>query len=180
MKYKKTIKKIYKYECNFCGNQFTRNYEVYPYSCYQCQEIETFNETIETIEVIEQFCPICETYFKTSEYLNKHFEDEHVRWLANMITHYRHEHQKSWDRMWGYNGYFYRKKWGKNLDYDESKKEFNERAKRQILRKCKVYMIENGFKTEHVKKLKNTDEDTIKLYDKLLKENNLSQKIKKR
>lgn len=70
--------------------------------------------------------------------------------------------------MWGAYGYYYRQGWNSTKDYDEMKHEVNEQAKRQILRKCKQFMIENGFTAEHVKALKGTTEKTYELYQKTL------------
>jgi len=86
-----------------------------------------------------------------------------------MVTHYRHNHLISWNKMWGKNGHNYRKGWYFS-EYAEKKTDVNERAKRQILRKCKDYMIANGFTADHVKQLTETDEKTIELYQKILEE----------
>jgi hypothetical protein len=86
-----------------------------------------------------------------------------------MVTHYRHNHLKSWDGMWGKNGDYYRKGWH-HSEYPGDKKDVNARAKRQILRKCKDYMITNGFTVNHVRRLAKTDEKTIELYQKILGE----------
>ncbi len=173
MEYKTVKIKKYHYCCKFCGNKFTKEYEVDPYKCRVCGEHECFICDEIMHEVIKQMCPICNHFFRTSDFLNNEIHDEHVRWLANMVTHYRHVHLKSWDKMWGHNGHYYRHGWYDG-DYESHKKDVNERAKRQILRKCKKYMIDNGFSTEHVMQLQNTDEKTIELYDKLLKSNKMA------
>lgn len=55
-----------------------------------------------------------------------------------------------------------------SINYEEMKSQVNERAKRQILRKCKKYMISNGFSVDDVKELDGTTQETINLYIKIL------------
>lgn len=112
------------------------------------------------------YCPMCDEYFSDSEYLRTVFEDEKQLWLANMVTHYRHNHITSWNKCWGYGGGRYRNKWFGN--YDNEKREVNERAKRQILRKCKSYLNANGFTSADFDALKSTDYKTMELAEKLL------------
>ncbi|MDD2200417.1 MAG: hypothetical protein PHX84_02090 [Candidatus Shapirobacteria bacterium] len=83
-------------------------------------------------------CPICGETSQCSDYLKKIFKDEKVLWFANMVTHYQHDHITSWDKCWGKNGYRYRQGWFG--DYDEEKAKVNERAKRQIIRKCENFV----------------------------------------
>lgn len=168
MNFKKTNKVIYNYSCRNCGNEFEKDHECDPYICQECHQYGTFDLEIMTIEIIDQFCPICNSYFETSDFLNQEIKDEHVRWLANMVTHYRHNHISSWNHMWGNNGQNYRNGWFDHYNYDKLKIDYNERAKRQILRKCKKYMIDSGFTVEHVIQLSHTDNKTIELYEKLL------------
>jgi len=172
MEFIKKLQKKYHYTCFECGNEFTKNNEIEPFTCHVCKGIETFTLEIEEVEIIDQLCPICKGYFTTSFHLNQAISDERVRWLANMVMHYRHTHISSWNKSWNRNGYFYRNGWGDYKEYEDLKKDVNERAKRQILRKCKTYMIDNGFKVNHVIQLQNTDQQTIDLYNKLLSENN--------
>ena len=44
----------------------------------------------------------------------------------------------------------------------------NERAKRQIIRKCKVYMNHFSIGIEHLKQLQDNDIKTLELAEKLL------------
>lgn len=44
------------------------------------------------------YCPICYNEFSESSYLKKVFSDEKEKWLANMITHYSHDHIRWWNR----------------------------------------------------------------------------------
>lgn len=108
------------------------------------------------------YCPICNRWFEGSSYLFEEFkDDEKAIWLSNMVTHYRHTHITSWNKCWGYGGRFYRSGWFG--DYDTEKQKVNERANRQIIRKAKDFLIENGFTSEDFKILKNTTEETMKL-----------------
>lgn len=159
---------IYLYECSKCGNEISKDYEISPKKCFKCNGNNTFSSKVETVFVEKQFCPICKYHFQTSTYLKLKIKDKHVLWLANMVTHYRHTHINHWNKMWGEYGHHYTNGWYHYYDYDDLKIEVNERAKRQILRKCKKYMIDNGFTVEHVKQLQNTDEKTIALYEKHL------------
>ena len=170
MKYKKSIKKEihYNYECINCGNEFSRRNRISINECYDCHAFNTLIEKrIEKEqEYIEQFCPICENFFHTSNFLNTNIKAEHVLWLANMVMHYRHNHITSWNKEWSRHGYN-TKHFNEDV-YSTEKAKVNERAKRQILRKCTDYMQKNGFTVEHVKQLQNTDDKTILLYEKLL------------
>jgi hypothetical protein len=155
--------------CMKCGNEFERDYFVEPYQCNCCgaKDHPFIAEKI-TKEVIHFYCPQCNDYFKASEYLNSAIEDEKVRWLANMITHHRHEHITSWNKMWGRNGGSYTSGWYSG-DYEEEKSKINERAKRVLMRKHTDFLIEHGICVEHFLKLEGNDESTIALAKKMLK-----------
>jgi hypothetical protein len=112
------------------------------------------------------YCPICKKYFQGSTYLITVFEKDKILWLANMITHYRHTHITSWNKCWGYGGGYYRQNWFG--DYDTEKQKVNERAKRQIIRKCTEYLKYYGFTTDDFLKLQNTTEETVNLANKVL------------
>lgn len=167
MEYKTYKTQLYIYSCEKCGNEFSRTYQCEPFECHSCHGYGTFKEEIVKIDELHQFCTICNLYFKTSIHLNEVFKnEERARWLANMVMHYRHDHLSSWDSTWGRNGYANR--FLKNVDYDTEKIKVNERAKRQILRKCKNYLIKNGFNANDILKLQNTEPKTTALYDKIL------------
>ena len=107
------------------------------------------------------YCPICKQYFSASIYLAETFaKDPGTEWLANMVTHYRHQH-RAYDR---WIGYVERKK---HIPYERQKTEINEQAKRQIARKCKDYMIVNHIGLENLMQLQYRDEKTYALYAKL-------------
>jgi|GEM_PF-3473411 len=115
------------------------------------------------------FCPICKTYFSSSEYLGSVIDNEKTLWLANMVTHYRHYHIKSWNRCWNSNsGNRYRSGWFG--DYEEEKRMVNERAKRQIIRKCREYLKHNNFLLSDVELLEMNSPETLNLAIKILHE----------
>lgn len=106
-------------------------------------------------------CPICGNEFKFSSYLHAAIPDEKTRLVANLITHYRHEHQKSWENQYKYISRVY----NENI-YEKAKSEHNNRAKRQILRKCKPWITENGIAQYNFMELQDNDEKTIELIKK--------------
>jgi hypothetical protein len=100
------------------------------------------------------FDPISKTYQRESEYLATVFQDEKERWLANMVTRYRHHHITWWDRCWGPNGGRYQGNWFG--DYDEEKAKVNEQAKRQIIRKSLDYLLQHEIGIEVFQALQGT------------------------
>jgi hypothetical protein len=166
MEYKIIKNQKYIYDCDNCGNEFESFHRCDPDICHSCGYYGTFNEDIEEFDETHQYCPICKGFFRTSIYLNDIMQDERVKWLANMVMHYRHDHLRSWDNTWGRRGYGSR--FLSPEVYEEEKRKVNERAKRQILRKCKDYMIVNGFHVDDVLGLQHTESETIKLYEKAL------------
>ncbi|QQS35754.1 MAG: hypothetical protein IPM56_16155 [Ignavibacteriales bacterium] len=112
------------------------------------------------------YCPLCKKYFPESTYLASNITDMKVLWLANMVTHYRHTHITSWNKCWGHGGHNYRSGWFG--DYETEKKKVNERAKRQIFRKCWRYMNYHFILVDHVLQLQNNDKKTIALANKML------------
>jgi hypothetical protein len=166
--FRRQEKTQFEYVCTNCDNSFISNTKKTPIKCKDCGNYDSFSEEEINTDYVEQYCPICNRYFETSDYLSQIFEEDRTKWLANMITHYRHNHISSWNKAWGKNGSSYRENWEGSKEYDELKIEVNERAKRQILRKCKAFMIQNGFNISHVKSLSNTTQATIDFYTKIL------------
>lgn len=113
-------------------------------------------------------CPICKSLIKQSEYLASVIRDPRVLFLANMITHYRHSHISSWNKMWGDGGRYYRRA-AKFGDYETEKKKVNERAKRQIIRKCYPVLLQMGITPGHFAQLQNTDPQTMAIANKFLR-----------
>ena len=106
------------------------------------------------------WCPLCGCMFLESDYLRTVFVDVRQRWLANMVTHHRHRHVSYYDNGVGYVSFFH--------DYDAFKHLANERAKRQILRKCGEFMRSHGFTIADFSALQGTDEKTLNLAKDLL------------
>lgn len=104
----------YKNKCK-CGNSKYRDEEF----CISCR--------IENEKQLYGFgiCPICGKEFKFSSYLHTAIQNEKTRLIANLITHYRHEHQKSWDNTHKYISRMYNE-----IVYENAKSEHNNRAKR--------------------------------------------------
>jgi hypothetical protein len=117
--------------------------------------------------ITQKICPICSRKVNNSEYLNEVFMDKpEVNYLAHLVTHYRHDHITSWNKCWGRHGASYRSNWFG--DYDLEKCKVNERAKRQIIRKCSRILKMIGIKSEHFMELQNTEPKTLELANKVL------------
>ena len=105
------------------------------------------------------YCPMCEKQFESRPYLNELFRDDvRLIWLSNMVTHYRHNHITSWNKCWGPYGFYYKKGWFG--DYETEKSLVNERAKRQIIRKCPAFLIKNHIDVYCFIQLKGTNDKT--------------------
>lgn len=113
------------------------------------------------------YCPLCSAYFRASSYLKDVIKKPKTLWLANMVTHYRHNHIKSWNRCWDYHsGSYYRGYWFG--DYHEEKSKINERAKRQIIRKATNYLVFHEIRRIDFEGLEYNDPKTIALIKKKL------------
>lgn len=112
--------------------------------------------------ITAMICPLCKRQINQSEFLASVIEDKKVLYLANLITHYRHDHI-SWDRQWSY---MQRKHpmW----DYEECKSQVNERAKRQYIRKAYPLFRSMGITAGHFAQLMNTDDKTLGVANKFL------------
>lgn len=108
------------------------------------------------------YCPICGQTFRRSEYLATVFDDPLALWLANMVTHYRHVHITSWNKMWGRRGSYYRQA-AHFGDYEVEKQKVNERAKRQIIRKCGAYMAHHGIGLKQLHQMQSNSPETLAL-----------------
>jgi hypothetical protein len=119
------------------------------------------------IEKGKFYDPLKQAYYPQSEYLSAVFaENEKALWLANMITHYRHNHIEWWDKCWGRNGGRYQGSWFG--EYEEEKRKVNESSKRQIIRKCRDFMLYYGIGADVLNHLEYNDPKTMKLAEKLL------------
>ncbi len=106
------------------------------------------------------YCPLCDSLVHLSSYLHVIFSSPRGEWFANMVTHYRHHH------IVYYNHSVHWQSW--HGHYDEFKHEVNERAKRQILRKCTRYLREYGFTANDLDLLLGTTPETRALALQLL------------
>lgn len=169
-------------------NLFRENWDIISETCYACrndlvgkskynnyydndyynrypEEWECYCTEDEEIHFNDFFCPMCDHYFKESEYLRTAIHDEKVLWIANMITHYRHQHLRWWDKKYGRNANRHRS-YG---DYDDDKIKVNNSSKRQIIRKCGNYLNFHGVGREHFLQLHENDEKTLQLIEKIIK-----------
>jgi rubredoxin len=154
-------------ECPMCSKILHVNYDLIDLN----EKTQIHNLVSEHIKIEDykkyHLCPICHQQIKRSDYINDIFHNEpEVEWLANLVTHYRHDHLVSWNKCWGYRGSSYRSKWFS--DYETEKAKINERAKRQIIRKGHNILIKNGLKPGHFSKLQNTSPETMKIAEKKL------------
>lgn len=106
------------------------------------------------------YCPLCKSRFEGSYYLRDTFPDDRRYWLAAMIMHYRHVHIVYYNR-----GVSHQSRKGQ---YGEYKRLVNERAKRQLLRKCEIFLKKWGFTVSDFEGLEGTERKTLKLAVKVL------------
>lgn len=87
------------------------------------------------------WCPVCQRTFSYRGYLKGVFRhDRPGLHAASLVTHYRHEHRKSYDRACGNPRYAATIP---NYDYNDHKAEINNQAKRQIIRAIAKH-VRNG------------------------------------
>ena len=112
------------------------------------------------------YCPLCKRYYPASLYLMTDIPDPKARWFQNMVTHYRNNHIKSWKRLGGKGGLFFRRNSPKK--YHQEKLQVNEKIKRMILRKCAEFMLSHNMDLETLQGLIYNSEYTIKIAHKIL------------
>jgi hypothetical protein len=110
---------------------------------------------VELINNNDIYCPICKKYFTGSDYLKSIFQEAHVLFLANIVTHLRHSHISYYESGVRYVS--------RHHDYHTFKATVNERQKRQLIRRHKIFLREHGIKAEHFIELKGTTEKTLRL-----------------
>lgn len=115
------------------------------------------------------YCPLCDNMFTASDHLAVVFAGRpRAEWLANMVTHYRHRHITSWNKMWrGFPGAAYRRA-AHFGDYEAEKSKVNERAKRQLLRRARAWLIQAGVTADDFAALRGTTEETLRFARRLL------------
>jgi len=126
------------------------------------------------LKCLPVYCPICGDFNPSvsSDFLSNVFKDNYYAYIdAVLVTHYRHEHIKYYDRSWRYSKYREKNKEYKN--YDDFKKIVNNRAKRKLIRAmAKDKNLKENFKTaliENFRVLQFNDEKTEELITKTLK-----------
>ncbi len=110
-----------------CGNEWVRKVK----TKHQQIDSEVFCESY--AKAPDVWCPKCDDYVKGSFYLLYKLgpSSRGAFHAGSLVTHYRHNHVKSWDR--SLRNARYRDKIP-NYDYDQEKARVNNRAKRQLLR----------------------------------------------
>lgn len=103
------------------------------------------------------YCPECEEYFSGSFYLETQFRYRPgALWLANFITHYRHNHT-DWDKQ-------KYKLNGNKVSYKKGKSLMNEYIKQLLINKFPALLKENDILLSDFELLENTNNQTINLY----------------
>ncbi len=121
-----------------------------------CEEWECRCDEVKQSEWLF-YCPTCHDWYNQSRYLRDTFTDPATRWLANMVTHWRHEH-----RAWDNNVDHLVNNYGQEA-YDRQKATVNNQAMRVLLRKHTEYLLHHGILPEHFSALKNAEPKTIEL-----------------
>ncbi len=104
------------------------------------------------------YCPVCDKLVCGSNYLFSVFHrDEKLNWLANIITHFRHNHHSMYNEICRTH-YVNLGKY-----YNSIKAEINEGIKRKIIINHAEFLIKIGVTSSHFAKLQNTKPKTIEL-----------------
>ena len=96
-----TEETCYNYFCNNCNNETYSKYKHDSIKCDVCYDYAYYSDyETETNEEEFYYCPVCEAFsVNPSEHLSTVMSGKKL-YFANLITHYRHRHRHSWDRMW--------------------------------------------------------------------------------
>lgn len=113
------------------------------------------------------YCPICNKKFDASQNANSQNDNQHTRWFKNMISHFKDAHVTSLNNYLGPYNNHYIGYWFKNHDKVESI--VNEKVKRQILKKTKLFLNKEGFTLDHFASLGNHSNETMQLASEILK-----------
>lgn len=103
---------------------------------------------------------------RRSEHLGQVFAgDPYGEWAANLVTHYRHNHIRYYDRTW--RSWGYASKNPEYRDHESFKAAVNNRAKRQLIRaiaKRKTWPLwQRRLLVDAFRRLQATDDKTVKL-----------------
>lgn len=156
--------KSYHYFCVCCDNSWRQYDNSADEECRKCGSIIEPRIVREVKYVlVEQrrvcICLLCGEEI-TSAHLDGAIADDKAYYMACMVMHYRHEHVRYYNNSVGYVS--------RHHDYESFKSKVNERAKRNIIRKCMEILRANGVTSETFLLLENNDSETIKLAKKLL------------
>jgi hypothetical protein len=89
------------------------------------------------------WCPACCRSFEQGGYLRCVFFDDRPGFhAAALVTHYRHEHVRSYDLAWQSRRYASKIP---HYDYDSVKEQVNNRAKRQLIRAIARLLKKNEY-----------------------------------
>ena len=113
------------------------------------KEIENKKMSEEKNRDTYYYCPLCDEY--VTHYLSaRESINDKTKWLANMVHHYYYDHLSLTSRL-----------------SPNSSADLRERAKRQIWRKMRKYMLMHGTREEWITALKiiGTREETIRVYE---------------
>jgi len=120
-------------------------------------------------ELEEITCPLCHMSFIENEKLSKVFSgDPKTKYISNLVKHYREYHITSWNKIFKKYGHEYRGTWFQGIEFEKSK--YNNRSKRQIIRKVHPILKEMGIEPIHFERLKDTDQKTMELVHRFLGE----------
>ena len=120
-------------------------------------------------ELEEITCLLCHMSFIENEKLSNVFSDDpKTKYISNLVKHYREYHITSWNKIFKKYGHEYRGTWFKGIEFEKSK--YNNRSKRQIIRKVHPVLKEMGIEPIHFERLKDTDQKTMELVHRFLGE----------
>lgn len=124
---------------------------------------------IRKVEMMDFICPICMKKVRHSEYLHSVFPSQpYSEWVANLTTHYRHEHISYYDKSWRSWAYASKSEY-KYMTHDDFKAKVNNRAKRQLIRAIQRTTWNRTIKRaliEGFRGLQSNDKETIEMIDK--------------
>ena len=106
------------------------------------------------------YCPLCEEYLPRSSKVQSVDFPSAVEWLTHMVMHYRHDHMRYYERNV--------RKLDSHRRYQNFKHMVNEKARRQIIRKCWRFLLEHDIRASHFEQLQGTGKKTLALARKRL------------
>ncbi|MEX0685019.1 MAG: hypothetical protein WD267_09620 [Balneolales bacterium] len=122
------------------------------------------------ITQIQFYCPLCKAHHDESDFLATAIENEKTRWLANMVTHYRHVHMNIWDEKWGAGGYGHQS--SSQITYSIEKGNINNKSMQEIIKKATAFLTDHNITEYHFKTLQGSNRKTLDLASHLLNTSN--------